>query len=122
MIRSVASWLAPGGVFVLVVEHPVATCQRRLDWIEENGELVAWPVLDYHDDGARTEHWYVDGVVKYHRRVETIVSTLIEAGLALETLVEPAPTREAVERAGRGKSGLIRPEVLGIRAIKLDDS
>lgn len=116
VVAAVARWLAPGGVFAFLVEHPVATCQRRLDWIIEDDELVAWPVFDYHDEGPRTEHWYVEGVVKYHRTVETMVDGLFDAGFLLERLIEPAPTRQAIERAGRGGSGLIRPEVLGIRA------
>lgn len=72
----------------------------------------------YHEDGARSEHWYVDGVVKYHRRIETVVNTLVAAGFAIESLIEPAPTPEAFERAGRGKTGLIIPEVLGLRAAR----
>jgi SAM-dependent methyltransferase len=118
VIADVASWLVPGGVVVLLVEHPIATCQRETEWIQEGGELVAWPVYGYHDEGERLEHWYVDGVVKYHRRIETTVNTLIDAGLVLERLVEPAPSREAVEDAERGRSGLIIPEVLGISAVK----
>ena len=118
VVRGVARWLVGGGVFVMMVEHPVATCQRHLDWIEEAGELVAWPVRDYHDEGERTEHWWVDGVVKYHRTVATTVNTLVDARLVLGKVIEPAPTPEAVERAGRGKGGLIIPEVLGIRAVK----
>ena len=117
VVQSVARWLAPGGVFVMMVEHPIATSQRELDWIEEDGEPVAWPVRGYHDEGERTEHWYVDGVVKYHRRLETIVNALVDGRLGVQKLIEPAPTREAVERAGRGKTGLIIPEVLGIRAV-----
>jgi SAM-dependent methyltransferase len=119
VIESVSRWLQPRGVFVMIVEHPIATCQREIDWIEdEKGELVAWPVSHYHDERARTEHWYVDGVVKYHRRIETTLNTLIDARFAIEKVIEPAPTREAVERAGRGKSGCIIPEVLGVRAVK----
>jgi ubiquinone/menaquinone biosynthesis C-methylase UbiE len=118
VIRSIARWLASPGVFVMFIEHPMGTSQRDLGWIEEHDELVAWPVRDYHREGARTEHWYVDGVVKYHRTVETTLNTLVDAGLILESVIEPAPTQEAVERAGRGASGLIRPDVIGVRATK----
>jgi SAM-dependent methyltransferase len=118
VVAAVARWLAPRGLFAFIVEHPIGTCQRDMDWIEEDGRTIAWPVYGYHDEGERQEHWYVDGVVKYHRTVETYVNTLVQAGLVVERLIEPAPTREAVELAGRGVSGLIRPDVLGIRAVK----
>jgi SAM-dependent methyltransferase len=118
VVGGVARWLAPGGVFAFMVEHPVGTCQRDMDWIEEDDRTIAWPVYGYHDEGERQEHWWVDGVIKYHRTVETYVNTLVGAGLVVEKVIEPAPTREAVDRAGRGLSGLIRPDVLGIRAVK----
>jgi SAM-dependent methyltransferase len=118
VIHSVSNWLVDGGAFVMQVEHPITTCQRDLDWLEERGELHAWPVHGYHDEGLRTEHWYVDGVVKYHRRTDTILNTLIETGFVIDRVAEPAAAREAVEAAGRGASGLIRPEVLGVRATK----
>ena len=117
VINGVSSWLTPNGVFVMMIEHPVATCQRDLEWIQQDA-TEAWPVLRYHDEGMRTEHWYIDGVAKYHRTVETTVNTIIEAGLTIQSVIEPAPTPEAVKRAGRGESGLIRPDVLGVRAMK----
>ncbi len=117
VVDTAASWLVSHGVFVMVIEHPVATCQREIDWIEHGGQL-AWPVRTYHDEGERTEHWYVDGVVKYHRTIETTVNALIGAGLTIDMLLEPAPTRDAVAHGGRGDGGLVRPDVLGIRAVK----
>lgn len=117
VVNKAAGWLVDGGVLVILIEHPVTTCQREIDWVEEDG-MVAWPIRRYHDEGQREEHWYVDGVVKYHRKVETVVNTLIAAGLKIEMLIEPAPTQDAVVRAGRGESGLIRPDVLAVRAVK----
>ncbi|MGH3071154.1 MAG: class I SAM-dependent methyltransferase [Gaiellaceae bacterium] len=116
VIESAATWLVERGVFVFVIEHPVTTCQRDTERIDEGGQ-AAWPVRGYHDEGRRTEHWYVDGVVKYHRTVETTVNTLIDAGFVIEMLIEPAPTPEAVRLAEPGESGLIRPDVLGLRAL-----
>lgn len=118
VVGSVARWLAPGGVFAMVIEHPMGTSQREMDWIKDGDRLIAWPVYGYDNEGERQEHWYVDGVVKYHRRVDTTVNTLIDAGLVVEKLLEPAPTAQAVRQAGRGASGLVRPDVLGVRATK----
>jgi SAM-dependent methyltransferase len=103
VLRAVFNWLVDGGVFVMQVEHPIATSERD-------------PARDYDDEGLRTEHWYVDGVVKYHRRTETLLNTLIDTGFVIDRIVEPAATRAAVAAAGRQERGVIRPEVLGVRA------
>lgn len=116
--QSIARWLAPGGVLALVIEHPVMTCQHELDWVrDDRGEPIAWPVCNYQDEGGRVEHWFIEGVIKYHRRIETIVSALVRAHFTIEKLIEPAPAPRMVD-SGRGRSSLIRPEVLGIRARK----
>jgi SAM-dependent methyltransferase len=115
--RSISGWLVPEGVFVLMVEHPVMTCQQELEWVKDHeGEPIAWPVRNYHQEGPRVEAWFIDGVIKYHRRIETVVNALNEARFGVEQLLEPAPSAEAVARADRKLSSAIRPEVLAIRA------
>jgi len=43
----------------------------------------------YRDEGERRTKWFVDGVVKYHRSVESYVNALLDAGLVLARLEEP---------------------------------
>jgi hypothetical protein len=50
-----------------------------------------WPVDDYHLKGKRETKWFINGVVKYHRTVETYVTTRISAGFSLHSLKEPVP-------------------------------
>ncbi|MFN2562692.1 MAG: class I SAM-dependent methyltransferase [Jatrophihabitans sp.] len=88
LFRHVASWLRPGGVLVASMEHPAITATSGSD---PHGE-------GYADEGLRRTHWYVDGVVKYHRRISTIVSDLLDAGLVLDALVEPVPSFPLLER------------------------
>jgi hypothetical protein len=40
-----------------------------------------WPVDRYRDEGKRRTRWFVDGVVKHHRTVETYVNGVLAAGL-----------------------------------------
>jgi ubiquinone/menaquinone biosynthesis C-methylase UbiE len=81
--------LREGGAFVFSVEHPVCTALLH-GWQEDkNGNQLFWPVDDYQMEGERTQHWFVDGVVKHHRTVETYVNTLLEAGFHLTRLLEP---------------------------------
>lgn len=90
LVRRVATWLVPGGRFAFSVEHPIFTANGTSDWYKDaNGVALHWPVDRYRDEGERRTSWFVDGVVKYHRTVETYVNGLLDAGLRLVRLEEP---------------------------------
>jgi SAM-dependent methyltransferase len=90
LVRKVENCLAPGGRFAFSVEHPVYTASGSGDWYRgADGTALHWPVDRYRDEGERRTTWFVDGVVKYHRTVETYVNTLLAAGFALVRLEEP---------------------------------
>jgi SAM-dependent methyltransferase len=118
VLAGIAAWLDHGGAFVEIVEHPIFTSQReRSGWMTVEGRHLAWPVSDYVDEGARTATWFVDGVVRYHRTLATIVNGIRSAGLTIDQVVEPRPTVAAVESTPEWADELIRPAVLGIRAV-----
>jgi SAM-dependent methyltransferase len=90
LVKRVATWLAPGGRFVFSVEHPIYTAHGSADWHKDaDGTVLHWPVDRYRDEGERRTRWFVDGVVKYHRTIETYVNGLLDAGLRLVRLEEP---------------------------------
>ena len=90
LVRRIAGWLVPGGRFAFSVEHPIFTAQGSSDWYKDaNGVALHWPVDRYRDEGERRTHWFVEGVVKYHRTIETYVNALLDAGLRLVRLEEP---------------------------------
>lgn len=91
-VRKIASYLRPRGRFVFSVEHPMFTALAEQDWVRsEDGTPLHWPVDNYRDEGERQVQWFVDGVVKYHRTIETYVNGLITNGFNLERLLEPEP-------------------------------
>lgn len=91
-VRNIAACLKPGGRFVFSVEHPMLTALPGQDWVRaSDGTPLHWPVDHYRDEGERRIHWFVEGVVKYHRTMETWVNTLLAAGFTLERLLEPEP-------------------------------
>ncbi len=95
----VAQALKPGGRFVFSVEHPVMTCIALKDWCRApDGAKLHWPIDRYCEEGPRETRWYVDGVIKHHRTVETYVQGLLDAGLVLIGLLEPLPEPEFLKR------------------------
>jgi SAM-dependent methyltransferase len=90
LVRKVAAALVPGGRFAFSVEHPIFTASGTTDWHRDpDGNPLHWPVDRYRDEGERRTSWIVDGVLKYHRTVETYVNGLLAAGLTLVRLEEP---------------------------------
>lgn len=93
LVQRIAAALVPGGRFVFSVEHPIFTAHGGSAWItDSDGVKLYWPVDHYRDEGERRTHWFVDGVVKYHRTIETYVNGLLEAGLVVARLEEPEAT------------------------------
>ena len=66
--------LAPGGVLVFSVEHPMFTAPLSPGWSKDGGGRDVWPVSSYLDEGARTTNWLAPGVIKQHRTIQTYVS------------------------------------------------
>ena len=57
---------------------------------------TVWPVDDYADEAGRAQQWLGRGVLKYHRRLATVIGAILDAGLAVTGLEEPWPGDEAV--------------------------
>lgn len=114
LLANARDWLRPGGRVVASMEHPVMTAAPH-----RHGAASAGLVLSgYCDEGPRQTSWFVDGVVKYHRRVSTIVSAFLAAGLSLEHLDEPAPEASAVTARPELQAHRQRPPLLVVRAVK----
>jgi hypothetical protein len=94
------------------VEHPVCTALLK-GWCDaQETPRLHWPVDDYFSEGIRHSRWFVDGVIKYHRTVETYVSGVLSAGLLLAKLLEPKPAADAVARRLSLAEHMRRPAVL----------
>lgn len=96
-VRGIAAALASGGRFAFSVEHPMCTALGGSQWQRDaEGRKLHWRVDRYGEEGPRQTRWFVDGVIKHHRTIETYVGTLIAAGLVLARLEEPGPVPEAL--------------------------
>jgi SAM-dependent methyltransferase len=97
VIGRVARALRPGGRFVFSVEHPIATAYGTYEWQrDDEGTKLHWKVDRYREEGRRESTWFIEGVIKYHRTIETYINALLEAGLRLRRLSEPEATVEAM--------------------------
>lgn len=117
-VAKVAALLVPGGRFAFSVEHPICTALAAQRWIaDEAGAERVWPVDAYRDEGPRATRWFVDGVIKYHRTIETYVEGLLHAGFALRHLREPGPVEGlAAQRVPKLDLHRRRPPFLVIAA------
>jgi len=120
LMQRIAGWLGPGGILVYSTEHPVYLTRASTEgWVRDAaGQPLHWAVDAYAEEGLREEHWFKDGVQKYHRTLATLLNGLIEAGLAIERVVEPVPDEEQLKRRPEWVQERRRPFVLLVRARK----
>ncbi len=120
IFREVARVLAPGGVFVFCVEHPILTARREGDgWVRDGANKKRyWPVDDYADESERVNEWFVPGVRIYHRTLMTYINGVLDAGLTVTRVDEPLPNTEAVAARPAFADEWRRPAFLFVRAEK----
>lgn len=119
IVKKVASYLKPNGVFVFSVEHPVFTAEGSQDWVyDEQGAIEHFPVDSYYYEGQRTANFLGEPVIKYHRTLTSYLDCLLTNGFILERIVEPAPTQDAIEHVPGMKDEMRRPMMLIVKAKK----
>jgi hypothetical protein len=120
LVRRIANWLSSDGLLVFSNEHPVYLSRATADgWMRDaDGRRLSWALDRYGEEGLREESWIADGVQKYHRMVSTLLNGLIEAGLAIERVLEPMPDAEMLRRHPDWADESKRPFCLLVRARK----
>ena len=119
LIKQIATWIKPGGSFILSVEHPVFTSYGSQDWYyDESGRILHFPVDHYYEEGKRTAVFLGEPVTKYHRTLTTYVGALLQNGFTITQLIEPQPPLCMMDLPGM-KDEMRRPMMLLIGAIKL---
>ena len=117
--RKVNHCLSDGGTFIFSVEHPIFTAYGNQDWhYDQGGNRLHWPVDRYFIEGKRTANFLGEDVVKYHKTLTTYINKILKNGFELKELIEPEPSKEALETIPEMKDELRRPIFLIISAIK----
>ena len=116
--RAVQRILRPAGWFVCSITHPCFQTPLS-SWTSEQKGTVSRVVSGYFEE----KFWRSDNpqgvrgqVGAYHRTLSTYVNTLVEAGLALESIIEPQATGAIAERVPGYKEV---PSMLLIRCRKI---
>ena len=121
VIKNVYSLLDENGIFIFSQENPLCTCHSGGDrWTrDENGNKLFVNLANYGIEGERESVWFVDNVKKYHRTFSSIINTLIDAGFAIEKMIEPLPTEEILEKYPDYKDLFHKPDFMLIKVRKL---
>ncbi|KAF1296811.1 SAM-dependent methyltransferase [Enterococcus sp. JM4C] len=118
IVQKVHRLLSEQGYFVFSVEHPIFTAEGTEEWLyDEAGEIIAWPVDDYFDEGLRKTNFLGSVVTKYHRTLTSYVNDLLHNGFELVELVEATPDPSMLDLPGM-KEELRRPMMLLLSARK----
>ena len=107
-------------MLVYSTEHPLYTARLPHDgWVlDDAGRRARWAVDRYADEGPRDENWFVPGVRKVHRTLATLINGLVDAGLVVERVVEPVPSRQWLDTHPAASDERRRPMFLLARARK----
>ena len=122
LCKDIYGLLNENGVLLFSQEHPIITAT-----IDGNGHFnknlkgkrVSYTFSNYNEPGERKVHWYVDGVIKYHRTFSDVINALAKAGFVIEEVCEPTPEDWAVEKLPTIVKEYIKPNFLIVKARKV---
>ncbi|WP_125702132.1 class I SAM-dependent methyltransferase [Lacticaseibacillus daqingensis] len=101
LMQRIAAMLAPGGVMLVTIEHPLFTAEGHEQWVTTTTGEQVWPVDRYFDEGARATQFLAHTVTKYHHTLSTLLTSVLAAGLTLTAVAEPRGTAaDIAQRAG----------------------
>ena len=111
--------LNEGGYLLFSQEHPIVTAtidgKGHFNY-DENGKRVSYTLSNYNEMGKRHIKWLIDDVIKYHRTLGAIITSLASAGFVIDTVCEPLPEEWAIEKFPDIVKEYIKPNFLIVRA------
>lgn len=118
-ISEVGRVLAPGGVFVFLLNHPLLQTPGS-GWIDDTIlEEQYWRIGPYLVEDVSLEEVEKDVWIPFvHRPLSRYVNLMVASGLYITSLSEPAPPAGFLARAEEYKDASSIPRLLAIRAEK----
>jgi ubiquinone/menaquinone biosynthesis C-methylase UbiE len=121
LFQKIYLWLKPGGILLFSIEHPIATSSQGIHhgWIKDSADKkLYWPLDCYHKEGKRESHWFVEGVIKYHRTISTIMNSLLNSSFTIRAVEEPVASEADEKIWTQLKDAKRRPPFLLVKASK----
>lgn len=120
LIKKISGFLNENGEFIFSTEHPIVTARIKMNnWVRDNeGNRIHWAIDNYQEEGKREQHWYIDGVIKYHRTISTLINELINNGLGLEKIIEPLAIPTGLKQMPKLSNEKRKPSFIVIKARK----
>lgn len=118
LIATIYKALTSKSILVFTMEHPIYTAPSSLKFITEKGGKRIYPLNNYQIEGERISNWLINGVVKQHRKMDTIINTLIDTGFKILHIDEWKPNNEQLKQNPEWSEELDRPLFLIISAQK----
>ena len=120
LIKDVYNLLNQGGYFIFSQEHPLTTALLTQNYwtCNEENERIHNNLTTYALEGERKVTWIVDGVIKYHRTMSSIINSLSNAGFIINKMLEPIPSKEIMNQYPSYKRYIHKPDFLLIKAKK----
>ncbi len=114
--------LNEGGYLLFSQEHPIVTAtidgKGHFNY-DEKGKRVSYTFSNYNEVGKRHIKWFIDDVIKYHRTLGVIITSLAKAGFIIDTVCEPLPEKWAIEKFPEIVKEYIKPNFIIVKAKKL---
>jgi cyclopropane fatty-acyl-phospholipid synthase-like methyltransferase len=121
LVADIYNLLDNDGILLYSQEHPMATAPKYHKEMKSSifiDDKRYYVVSDYNDNGERKLFWNVDGVIKYHRNISSIINTLIKNKYKLLEVKESIASKEAIELNKKYENQMDRPYFLYIKASK----
>jgi SAM-dependent methyltransferase len=122
-IAEVARVLKPGGRFCFFLNHPLLQTPGS-GWIDDqilDPPEQYWRIGAYLIEQESNEEVEKDIFIPFiHRPLSRYVNALIENGLYVQRMLEPAPPPGFLARAAEYEDASTIPRLLYLRAVKLD--
>jgi SAM-dependent methyltransferase len=120
-IAEVARVLAPGGRFCFFLNHPLLQTPGS-GWIDDqvlDPPEQYWRIGPYLVEDLSIEEVEKDIFIPFiHRPLSRYVNALIDNGLTLERMLEPAPPAGFLARAAEYEAAASIPRLLYLRSVK----
>ncbi len=120
LVKDIYNLLNQGGYFIFSQEHPLTTALLTQDYWTQNSdnERIHYNLTTYALEGERKVTWFVDGVIKYHRTISSIINSLSNSGFIIEQMLEPIPNTDIMKQYPSYRDYIHKPDFLLIKVRK----